>query len=177
MPRGSTPPKPAGSDASATAMPLAVQLRSRTRAASVEGDQPKMAPRVDAPHLGRKFCFEESDGLPMAAGVMQVGCFDDQVAVPVVLISTGNDLLQLEARSQSRGDRGPPQRMQRISGFTPVLGDGIPFTARCQLQRHVRRAPDAGPVADQTHLSDHLVADPLVRQETHDPVTCRWTIR
>ena len=43
-----------------------------------------MTPRIDAPRVGREFCFEESDGLPMAAGVMQVGRFDDRVAVPVV---------------------------------------------------------------------------------------------
>lgn len=51
---------------------------------SVEGDQPEVSPRIDAPVVDGERPFEYSDGLAVKAGVMQFCCFDDRVAVPVV---------------------------------------------------------------------------------------------
>ena len=98
----------------------------------------------------------------MMASVMQVGRIDDRVAVPVVFVDSGNDLLHLEGWSWPGEDDSAAEWADRFARFSPILGGGA--AARCQTQRRFDLAKHRGTADDRCrHVFVFVVVGVLAR--------------
>lgn len=114
--------------------PALVEDAGRTRTPGVERDQPEMPPSIDTAWILCEQTFEQVASPAMLTGPMQLGGIDDRIAVPVIGLDTGDDLVHLEGRSQAGVDHLLPQRMQIVTRPAPVLLGRVPPAPLVQSQ-------------------------------------------